>query len=73
MNRYEQDEEIGLGAGGEYVLRENQIIISPENVKYKIVQYLGQGTFGQVVKCINLRTGTQHAVKIIKNKPEFIL
>ena len=26
-----------------------------------------------MVKCINLRTGSQHAVKIIKNKTEFIL
>ena len=31
------NEEIGLGSGGEYVLKENQIITSPENVKYKIV------------------------------------
>ena len=27
---------------------------------------MGQGTFGQVVKCVNLQTGTLHAVKIIK-------
>lgn len=67
------EEEIGLGNGGEYVLRQNQIITSPENVRYKIVQYLGQGTFGQVVKCINLETGSEHAVKIIKNKMEYIL
>ena len=42
----DNNEEIGLGLGGEYVLKKNQIIISPENEKYKIVQYLGQGTFG---------------------------
>jgi hypothetical protein len=62
-----QQKEI-LGAGGEYVLRENQVLRSPEGVHYKIVGYLGQGTFGQVVRCINLRTGSQHAIKIIKNK-----
>lgn len=54
------------------MLKENQIINSPENVQYKIVQYLGQGTFGQVVKVINLQKGTEHAVKIIKKKTEFI-
>lgn len=42
----DQYEKIGLGSGGEYVLKENQYIISPENEKYKIVKYLGQGTFG---------------------------
>ena len=57
-----------IGSGGEYVLKQNQIIISPEGDQYKIVGYLGQGTFGQVVKCINLQKGTQHAIKIIKNK-----
>lgn len=73
QQRDDINEEIGLGHGGEYVLKQNQIIISPENQKYKIVQYLGQGTFGQVVKCINVDKGTQHAIKIIKNKTEFML
>lgn len=66
-------QEIGLGTGGEYVLRQNQIIISPENVKYKIVDYIGQGTFGQVVKCVNLQTQTEHAIKIIKNKSDYTI
>ena len=54
-------------------MRENQILHSPEGVRYKIVGYLGQGTFGQVVRCINQSTGSQHAIKIIKNKEQFIL
>lgn len=70
--RQKKEKEI-LGAGGEYVLRENQILHSPEGYRYKIVGYLGQGTFGQVVRCICLETGSQHAVKIIKNKQQFIL
>jgi serine/threonine protein kinase len=45
-----------------------QCAIYRNGVQYKIVEYLGQGTFGQVVKCINLKTNTEHAVKIIKNK-----
>lgn len=41
-----EEQEVGLGTGGEYVLRRNQIIESPEGHRYKIVGYLGQGTFG---------------------------
>jgi dual specificity protein kinase YAK1 len=48
-------------------------LVSPDGVQYKIVEYLGQGTFGQVVKCINLKTNSEHAVKIIKNKQEYII
>lgn len=70
----ENDEiEIGMGNGGEYVHCKNQILISPEGNRYKIVQYLGQGTFGQVVKCINLESHTLHAIKIIKNKQEYTI
>jgi len=54
-------------------LSQNQVIDSPNGDRYKIVQYLGQGTFGQVVKCINLRSGSYHAIKIIKNKQEYTI
>jgi dual specificity protein kinase YAK1 len=49
------------------------MIESPDGAKYKIVQYLGQGTFGQVVKCINMKTNSVHAIKIIKNKEEYTI
>lgn len=32
---------------------------------------LGHGTFGQVVKCLNLKTREFLAVKVIKNKPAY--
>lgn len=54
-------------------LSQNQVIDSPNGDRYKIVQYLGQGTFGQVVKCTNLRSGSSHAIKIIKNKQEYTI
>jgi len=62
-----------LGSNGEYVLPHNHIITTPEGINYKIVKYLGQGTFGQVVKVVNLFTGSYHAVKIIKNKQEYTI
>jgi len=39
--------------------------------KYLILDVLGQGTFGQVVKCQNLRTGEVIAVKVVKNKTAY--
>jgi serine/threonine protein kinase len=32
---------------------------------------LGQGTFGQVVKCQNIKTKEMMAIKVIKNKPAY--
>ena len=39
--------------------------------RYLILDVLGQGTFGQVVKCQNLKTGEVVAVKVIKNKTAY--
>lgn len=39
--------------------------------RYKIVEFLGKGTFGQVVKCLNTETGDYVAVKVIKNHPSY--
>ena len=32
---------------------------------------VGHGTFGQVCKCVDLETGTDVAIKIIKNRPAY--
>ena len=32
---------------------------------------LGQGTFGQVVRCLNLNNKKQVAIKVIKNKQNY--
>jgi serine/threonine protein kinase len=37
-----------------------------------ILDLLGQGTFGQVVKCQNVKTGELVAVKVIKNQPAYL-
>ena len=39
--------------------------------KYRVVDLLGQGTFGQVVKCVNLTTKENVAIKVVKNKQAY--
>ncbi|KAM5449703.1 serine/threonine protein kinase, CMGC, dual-specificity [Microsporum audouinii] len=39
--------------------------------RYEVVDVLGKGSFGQVVRCVDHKTGTLVAVKIIRNKKRF--
>ena len=39
--------------------------------RYLILDILGQGTFGQVVKCQNIKTHEIVAVKVVENKPAY--
>lgn len=39
--------------------------------RYEIVDVLGKGSFGQVVRCVDHKTGTLVAIKIIRNKKRF--
>ncbi|CAG8568050.1 8264_t:CDS:2, partial [Acaulospora morrowiae] len=55
----------------DYILYVNDILGSEEGQKYLILDILGQGTFGQVVKCQNLKTKEMVAVKVVKNKPAY--
>lgn len=55
----------------DYILRVNDILGDIE--KYEILDLMGHGTFGQVVKCRALRTGDLVAVKVIKQQPAFIM
>ncbi|KAI8989403.1 kinase-like domain-containing protein [Pilobolus umbonatus] len=54
---------------GDYIMRVNEIIGTKD--KYKIIDMMGQGTFGQVAKCQKMSTGELFAIKVIKNKPAF--
>jgi dual specificity protein kinase YAK1 len=38
---------------------------------FRVLELLGEGTFGQVVKCEDCETKVQVAVKVIKNKPAY--
>ncbi|PSN65861.1 hypothetical protein BS50DRAFT_635070 [Corynespora cassiicola Philippines] len=39
--------------------------------RYEVVDVLGKGSFGQVVRCVDHKTGSLVAVKIIRNKKRF--
>ncbi|KAH9636154.1 hypothetical protein HF086_007106 [Spodoptera exigua] len=39
--------------------------------KYEILEVIGKGSFGQVIRAQDHRTGTQVAIKIIRNKKRF--
>ena len=45
--------------------------MSPEGLGYEIVDRLGHGTFGQVLRCSTNDARGEVAVKIIKNKPAY--
>ncbi|GAM17232.1 hypothetical protein SAMD00019534_004070 [Acytostelium subglobosum LB1] len=55
----------------DFIIYVNDIIGSEYNQRYKVIDSLGQGTFGQVVKCQNLDTNELVAVKILKNKAAY--
>ncbi|KAI0386804.1 hypothetical protein F5Y04DRAFT_275253 [Hypomontagnella monticulosa] len=53
--------------------RGDYTIVSGDHLayRYEIVDVLGKGSFGQVVRCIDHKTGVLVAVKIIRNKKRF--
>ncbi|KAF2687164.1 kinase-like protein [Lentithecium fluviatile CBS 122367] len=58
----------------DYILYVNDILGSEDaghKNRYLILDVLGQGTFGQVVKCQNLKTQEVVAVKVIKNRTAY--
>merc|ERR1712168_1079335 len=56
-----------MGDNGSYI----KIMGDHMVYRYEIVEILGKGSFGQVVKCIDHKSGKEVAVKIIRNKKRF--
>lgn len=56
----------------DYILYVNDILGTEEGRKYIVLDLLGLGTFGQVVKCQNLANQLVVAVKVIKSKPAYM-
>lgn len=56
----------------DYILYVNDILGTQEGRKYIVLDLLGSGTFGQVVKCQNLSNQSVVAVKVIKSKPAYL-
>ncbi|GAA6007077.1 uncharacterized protein JCM10292_003453 [Rhodotorula paludigena] len=55
----------------DYILYVNDVLGPEDKDRYLILDVLGQGTFGQVVKCQNMKTHEIVAVKVVKNKPAY--
>lgn len=56
----------------DYILYVNDLLGAEEGRKYVVLDLLGSGTFGQVVKCQNLANQSIVAVKVIKSKPAYL-
>lgn len=56
----------------DYILYVNDILGQEEGRKYVVLDLLGSGTFGQVVKCQNLANQLIVAVKVVKSKPAYL-
>lgn len=56
----------------DYILYVNDMLGTEEGRKYMVLDLLGLGTFGQVVKCQNLSNQSVCAVKVIKSKPAYL-
>lgn len=56
----------------DYILYVNDILGQEEGRKYVVLDLLGSGTFGQVVKCQNLANQLTVAVKVVKSKPAYL-
>ncbi|CAE8707568.1 unnamed protein product, partial [Polarella glacialis] len=55
----------------DYICRVGDKIVNPDGLTYEILERLGHGTFGQVLKCLPSNGSQPIALKIIKNKPAY--
>lgn len=55
---------------GDYQLVQHEVLQSTQH-QYEVLEFLGRGTFGQVVKCWKKGTNEIVAIKILKNHPSY--
>lgn len=55
----------------DYICRVGDKIVNSDGHSYEILERLGHGTFGQVLKCMPSFGSQPIALKIIKNKPAY--
>ncbi len=55
---------------GDYSLVQHEVLYSMTSA-YEVLEFLGRGTFGQVVKCWKKGTNDIVAIKILKNHPSY--
>ncbi|XP_030646603.1 homeodomain-interacting protein kinase 2 isoform X2 [Chanos chanos] len=60
----------GSNSEGDYQLLQHEVLCSMTNT-YEVLEFLGRGTFGQVVKCWKRGTSEIVAIKILKNHPSY--
>ncbi|XP_051917638.1 homeodomain-interacting protein kinase 2 isoform X2 [Hippocampus zosterae] len=60
----------GSNNEGDYQLVQHELLCSMTNT-YEVLEFLGRGTFGQVVKCWKRGTNEIVAIKILKNHPSY--
>lgn len=65
-----QTQGSGSGADGDYQLVQHEVLYSM-TYQYEVLEFLGRGTFGQVVKCWKKGTNEIVAIKILKNHPSY--
>lgn len=53
------------------ILYVNSVLGNKDGQRYLVLELLGKGTFGQVARCLNLRTRELVAVKVIKGKEAY--
>ena len=56
---------------GDYTLTQHEVLVSQNKANYEVLEFLGRGTFGQVVKCWKRGTKDIVAIKILKNHPSY--
>ncbi|VDM15739.1 unnamed protein product [Wuchereria bancrofti] len=52
-------------------LIKNEVLVSPYRNQYEVLEFLGKGTFGQVVKAWKKGTNEIVAIKILKKHPSY--